>query len=60
MHTYIHIYVGMCECAYMQSSQVTQENISPETTKPAGHAQKQLGAMYRLKILVQRQGGHNS
>ena len=34
-------------------AQVPQENSSPETTKQAGRAQKQLGGMYRVNILVQ-------
>jgi len=38
-------------------AQVLLENSSPETAKQAGHAWKQLGAIYRLKILVQGQGG---
>jgi len=43
-----------------RSAPVLQENSSPETAKQAGRIQKQLRAIYRLKILVQGQGGHNS
>ena len=38
-------------------AQVLQENSGPEIAKQAGCAGKQLGAMYRLKILVQGQEG---
>jgi len=38
-------------------AQVLQEKSRPETAKQAGHEWQQVRAMYRLKILVQGQGG---
>ena len=41
----------------MLLAQVHQENSRPEITKQAGCARKQLGTMYRLRVIVQGQGG---